>query len=198
MAVISRTPQQQVDIHSATLDLAQTIIEAIKNPGAIKESARLLMEANSISEQKRKELEEAEAIIAKAKNAMNDVDAAKNLHEENVKKSLAQIAKENSDLDAYKLSLDSQKIKTENDITFQKSDIEKQISFARNLRKEAEDNHKEADIRDTKNDARESAISSREKKLDKREFDANDRDKKLDERENKIAAREKKLRSALE
>ena len=100
---MQHTAQQQIDVYEAVLSLAASLSEAIKNPKAVSDAAKIVAEANTISLEKKKEVELAEQTIAQAKADKAEVEMAKSLYNDYVVKSNKEIKEKivNSNIEKY-------------------------------------------------------------------------------------------------
>lgn len=71
------TAQQKVDLHQAAVTLALGLMEAIKNPEGVHAAAKELIDANSLSAERRAEADKAEHTIATAAIVSSDIELKK-------------------------------------------------------------------------------------------------------------------------
>lgn len=138
---IGRSAQQQVDTAITSLDFIDSVIQLAKNPKAIDEHRKNLLDANTIAEERRKEAEDAERIIAEAKLAGANLEKDKSAHAVAVEAHKTKMAEEHNTLLSSIAELANRKVAFEEEISAKTAEIE-------NLRAQAETRHKAADKRD--------------------------------------------------
>lgn len=195
---VVRTPQQQLDTHQAVIEAMQAIADTLKNPSSIKESAKLVIDANTISDEKRKELEAAEKIIAESKISKENVAKEISLHHSQIDADKEDIARQLKEISDKEKSLDSERVAFENERSSKIAEISR-------LQATAENRHKEADEREKIISERENSHANATKILKSQQDDCNKRvimlekaEAKMAEEQKKLTAKKNKIKSAID
>ncbi len=164
-----KTPEQQVKDMLDVAQVALAFIEAVKNPKVVEELKASLIDASSMSEQKKKEAIDADAaiaeshrIIALAEKKLNDVEVARGfatqqaaIQKQDVQKALDELEGERAALktkvDVHMANVAAYKMKAEAD------------------QKAVVDRNKQLDARESGLDIRESNINASHARLSERE-----------------------------
>lgn len=124
--------QQQFDTYLAAIDMLSAITDVVKNPDSIKQTIKLLIEGNTIAEEKKKEVEEAEASIVLSRELLSKIEIERNEHASRVASEIADIEKQRSDIEAALADLVSTKQITKDDLDKYISEEKEKLSAAEN------------------------------------------------------------------
>lgn len=149
MAVITfRKPEDGLEHYKLLIDLV-TILQDVKNPeiaNNVKEISKELTLAQELSEAKKKELHDAEEIIAQSGEFLEEFEKSKLDHEKKVVEDLSDIQSKKSSLDSDKAALAIEKENANKLVDKQKAEVEEKLAeatakldSAKTLQKETQD-----------------------------------------------------------
>jgi len=137
MSVI-RTAQQKVDAHLENLTLVQSIAESIRNPQAITDSIKELIDGNSISEAKKQEALDAENSIIESRKLREQLEIDRSNHESTKASEEANLQKQKDDFEKEKHLHREKTAKEIDDFNQQKKQVEEEFLAREGKLKERE------------------------------------------------------------
>ncbi len=163
MAIAFRTPHEGIEKYERALDLMKVIQDIVKNPdvhATIKSLSKEIVETHTLSDEKKKELIQAEEIIAQSKEFLEDFAKAKKNHADLVKE-------ETAALEIARVSYEREMKKFQDERRNSQDNLEKQFKLADQKLEDAKQlvdssKRKHQEIQDLKS-ATESSIIAHEK-----------------------------------
>lgn len=97
MANMNRAGRPTADAFAAAIEMAQAMTEIVKNPDAVKEAAQILVDANTMSEARKAEAEQAAKNVLDSKEIQVQLEKQIKEHHATVVAEDARIAKDKAD-----------------------------------------------------------------------------------------------------
>lgn len=159
MAVVSfRTPHEGIEKLETALGLMSLIREIATNPSmgkTIEELSSKLTNAQQLSDAQKEEVFEAQETIARAKEALEDLEEAKRIHDQKVSTDIDSISQSKETLRLEAANFEADKIKMKNT-------LEKALAESNEKLDSAAEILKEANLQYTETKKLETALSDRE------------------------------------
>lgn len=164
MGVISfRAPQEGLEQLQKAVDLIALIKEIVENPNVgkiVKDLSDELEEAQKLSDEKKKEVLEAQEIIIQSKEVLEDFEKQKAQQVIAVRNDLQEVTAARGSLESEQKQFASDKLNTQKFMDKMKSDAEEKLNLAKQIQDD---------------------VSNREKKLKDREIDISSREGAFEE-----------------
>lgn len=189
MSIKGSAQPPEIDMSLQSIGLVQSLVELVKNPKGVEDLKRNLIEASTISKERKQEAAEATAVITQAEQATNRLETATAAHQAKVDSFTKKVVEHQTLHTEAMEKLEKEKLRS-------KAESDARMAEAKRLGEEAESRHRQANARDIQHAERETALASAQALL-KQEQDALARERKLyADAVTKFNARKKTLAAA--
>lgn len=143
---VTRPPHEQYDQYKKAIDMMFVIQEIVKNPNVaqtMKEISKSIIDCHTISEERKRELLDAEETLAQAREVQEDIAKAKKTHEDKVSEDLNKIsdAQNNHKLEVAKF--EAFRTSAQDSLEKHQKDADIKLDVANQVLGEAKAQHKE-------------------------------------------------------